>query len=356
MRKLLTVEQNRFSRVPAGLLARALVAWMVVCTFFPTLSPAFSAALFAGEQPPVPPEVQPERPLPPPPAKPVEPPVPSVSIRQGSRVTVFHYRVPKNYNPAALHTYRVLVYFGGRNTTGEREARNSLNFGTWADENDIFILAPGYQDEKYWQPQEWSGAALIAALRRIRREYNINTTRLLYYGYSAGSQCANLFAAWAPKNAVAYVSHGCGVFYKPARELRGLPGLVTCGEADVQRYIISRRFVAGARAAGQNLIFKSFPNLPHSVNPDSYKLAQTFLLYHHQRNLNDLRIDSPPPPLETVAFVGDDMDGVFYEPDAFEVTAIDPEDRVYFPTRELAEAWGRYAPSRWEVRAETAKK
>lgn len=41
---------------------------------------------------------------------------------KNSREARFCYRLPKSYDPTVNHTYRVLVYFGGRNTTGEREA------------------------------------------------------------------------------------------------------------------------------------------------------------------------------------------------------------------------------------------
>ena len=40
----------------------------------------------------------------------------------------------------------------------------------------------------------------------------------------------------------AWVSHACGVFHEPTGRMKDTPGLVTCGDADQARYIISRNF------------------------------------------------------------------------------------------------------------------
>jgi hypothetical protein len=40
------------------------------------------------------------------------------------------------------------------------------------------------------------------------------------------------------------------------------------GDADTARDILSRDFVARTRAAGQSVIWKSFPNHPHDVPPE----------------------------------------------------------------------------------------
>ena len=39
---------------------------------------------------------------------------------------VFHYRVPANYDITSKSKFRLLIYFGGRNTTGEAEVYNQL--------------------------------------------------------------------------------------------------------------------------------------------------------------------------------------------------------------------------------------
>ena len=57
----------------------------------------------------------------------------------------------------------------------------------------------------------------------------------------------------------------------PGRRWRALVifgGRNCSGDADTARDILSRDFVARARAAGQSVIWKSFPNHPHDVPPE----------------------------------------------------------------------------------------
>ena len=48
--------------------------------------------------------------------------------------TVFQYRVPKNYDPKRVASYRVLVIFGGRNTDGKADASGRMGWGLVIDE------------------------------------------------------------------------------------------------------------------------------------------------------------------------------------------------------------------------------
>ena len=200
------------------------------------------------------------------------------------------YRVPEGYRAAKGRTWRTLVIFGGRNCAGSNEVSNVIGWARWADRHGVFIVAPGFKDDRYWEPQAWSGRALLNALSEIRRSYDINTSKLLYYGYSAGSQAANLFAAWRPDLCCAWVSHACGVFHEPSARMKGVPGLVTCGDADAARDILSRDFVAKARKVGQPVIWKSFPNHPHDVPPGSLALARACLGHWHETRCGELGV------------------------------------------------------------------
>ena len=88
------------------------------------------------------------------------------------------------------------MVFGGRNCDGEAEVSGKLGWPPWADRHGVFLVAPGFKDDSYWEPQRWSGRALLDALAEIGKSYDIDMGHLLYYGYFAGSQAANLFAAW----------------------------------------------------------------------------------------------------------------------------------------------------------------
>ena len=252
-----------------------------------------------------------------------------------------YYRVPTGYDPASRISSRVLVFFDGRNCAGEREASGILGFAAWADAHNIFIVAPGFKDDDYWQPKRWSGQALRDALALIRRKYRIDDRNLLFYGYSAGSQASNLFPAWQPERTRAWVSHAGGVFFRPDAKMKGIAGLVTCGDADFARYVISRRFVEQCRELGINILWKSYPNLNHAVPPESTKFAQDFLAYYHELYINDLKPNiSAKPVKEPVEYVGDDQDGTFWPAKHKMARAIPKEDCVYFPSLALAEAWG----------------
>ena len=268
----------------------------------------------------------------------------SVSIKtrmkENALVTVY-YRVPASYKLEGKKQHRVLVIFGGRNNTGKEEAGGRLGWGKWADQLGIFLVSPGFKNEEYWHPEKWSGRVLISALRQIKKKYRICDTKLLYYGYSGGAQCSNLFPAWRPWSTRAWVSHAGGVFHEPNSKMRGVPGLVTCGDADLQRYIISRRFVEESRRKGVNIIWKSYPNHPHDVPPDSLKLARSFLEYYHRLYPEDLnRFTRTAESKEhQILYVGDDQDHVVYKAGTPEALNILPEDRVYFSSEAIARAW-----------------
>lgn len=259
---------------------------------------------------------------------------------QENKLAVFQYRVPKGYDANRAETYRILVIFGGRNTDGKADASGRMGWGEWCDDNGIFLICPGFQNDDYWEPKEWSGKALRQALGQLKKEYNICTTKLFFYGYSAGSQASNLFPAWKPEMCRAWVSHACGVFHEPTARMRFVAGLVTCGDADHVRYVISRNFVENCRKKGINIIWRSSPNHSHDVPPDSLRLAREFLTYYHKAYSSDLtgrksrRNDVPVYP-----YIGDDQEGVFYRANSPKAKNILPEDRVQLPALSIALAW-----------------
>lgn len=251
------------------------------------------------------------------------------------------YRVPRSYDPQKKGLSRVLILFGGRNCDGRPEVSGKLGWTEWADLNGIFLVAPTLKDDSYWEPEKWSGRAVLDALAQIAAKYRIATSGLLYYGYSAGSQASNLFPAWRPDLCRAYVSHACGVFHVPSLRMKDVPGLVTCGDADTARYVISRQFVEKYRSLGVSVIWKSFPNHSHDVPPDSIRLAKEFLAHWHWRRADDLSVGRRQPELRSRTFVGDDADGVFYSSDDAELADILAENRVELPSETVALAWGR---------------
>ncbi len=257
------------------------------------------------------------------------------------------YRVPSSYDPSRRERHRVLVLFGGRNADGRPEVSGKLGWTAWADLNGVFLVAPTLKDDAYWDPKAWSGRALLDALDALAAKFRVATRGLLFYGYSAGSQAANLFPAWRPDLCRAFASHACGVFHEPSPKMRGVAGLVTCGDADAARYVLGRRFADGCRALGVPVVWKSFPNRPHDVPEGSVRLAKEFLAHHHWTHPEDLG-GAPLPPSSAPSFVGDDADGTYHLAGSPEAADVMPEDRVELPSAAVAAAWG--APGRAERR------
>ena len=72
------------------------------------------------------------------------------------------YRVPENYREIAGRKWRVLVIFGGRNCGGSNEVSNAIGWAKWADRNGVFLVAPGFRDDRYWEPQVHAGAVKLS--------------------------------------------------------------------------------------------------------------------------------------------------------------------------------------------------
>ena len=132
--------------------------------------------------------------------------------------------------------------------------------------------------------------------------------------------------------------------------MRRVAGLVTCGDADTARYVLSREFVGKYRSLGMPVVWKSFPNHPHDVPPGSIRLAKEFLAHNHWSHLEDL--GGTPRRAEQSTFVGDDSDGVYYRAGSVEAADIMSEDRVELPSESVAAAWG--SPGRTSPRMECA--
>lgn len=249
------------------------------------------------------------------------------------------YRVPKDYDANSKRLYRVLVYFGGRNFSGKTQM-GYKDWHGWLDKNGIFLVSPSFKNENYWDPKGWSGRALLDGIAKIKKSYRISDRGMLFYGYSAGGQCSNLFPAWMPERTRAWISHASGVFHKPNIRMKDIPGLLTCGDADRERYLINKKFIAEYRRMGVNILWKSFPNHPHDVPRGSTQLAWDFMEYYHKKYDEDLdsTLSSYIAPSK-ILYVGDDMDGSLYKADSPAVNAINPDDRVYFTVEEIAKSW-----------------
>jgi hypothetical protein len=79
-------------------------------------------------------------------------------------------RIPANFSPKDAKNYRVMVLFGGRNWQGEKTIK-AYNFVKLADEHKIFLLSPSFKNDSYWEPEKWSGEALLQAVKKVKVKY-----------------------------------------------------------------------------------------------------------------------------------------------------------------------------------------
>lgn len=87
-----------------------------------------------------------------------------------------------------------------------------------------------------------------------------------------------------------------------------------------------------------------FSKPSHDVPWGSTYLAQVFLEYYHKLYACDLDSTIPAPSeSKKPIFVGDDIDGAIYPIDSPIGKQIYQEDRVYFFSKELADAWVKSA-------------
>jgi len=236
----------------------------------------------------------------------------------------FAIRLPRNFSPSRA---RILVTFGGRNW-GAKQTLDTYRFDDFADEYGLVVVAPGFVNDDYWEPEKWSGAALEDALARIRKTHHIPDTPLLYYGYSAGGQCASLFYAWKPAKVAAWAAHACGVWFDDIPDsIRLAPALVTCGVEDQPRYDFGRHFAFRYREAGGELTWRDYPG-GHELIPEAAELARAFFASI---------LESGSPPI----LVGDDGSGQVYTVDSRQAEHVPAELRSVFRTQAFADLWQR---------------
>jgi poly(3-hydroxybutyrate) depolymerase len=242
-----------------------------------------------------------------------------------NRVLKFSFRTPATFTSSNKGECRIMILFGGRNWDSDRTLA-AYRFGGLADRRKLFLLSPSFKDDDYWEPEKWSGEAMLAAVAELRRRYALPEGKLLYYGYSAGGQCANLFMAWKPELVEAWGGHACGVWHAPRKFATPIPALITCGEEDEGRVQTSMSFAQSYRECGNPAILKL--NLGGHELPDSaLKLAEAFF---------DSALSSPDG---RILFIGDDQRMKYFPADSKEVKAISPELRDEFYNESIAKLW-----------------
>ena len=181
----------------------------------------------------------------------------------------FAYRLPQMQTPNT----RIMVLFGGRNWQGEKTIK-TFNFNELADKYSLILLSPSFKDNDYWQPEKWSGKTLKSVIKALEKKYKLYPQKLLFYGYSAGGQCANLFYNYMPESVDAWGLHACGVYPNfPIKD--GVFAFITCGLQDFDRVRISKTFIYKYRENGGKVIWKEYSG-GHELNKEALDFARQF--------------------------------------------------------------------------------
>ena len=118
-------------------------------------------------------------------------------------------------------------------------------------------MSPSFSNGEYWNPDTGTGRVLASALAELRRRYGLKDQPVVLYGYSAGGQCAALFAQSKELSVAAWGAHGCGV-YPDGPVANKAPALLTCGFGDEDRMRITRSFAMRYREEGGLALLKPF--------------------------------------------------------------------------------------------------
>lgn len=181
----------------------------------------------------------------------------------------FSYRLPQMQTPNT----RIMVLFGGRNWQGEMTIK-TFNFNALSDKYSLILISPSFKDGDYWEPEKWSGKTLKSAIKALEKKYKLSPQKLLFYGYSAGGQCANLFYSYMPESVEAWALNACGVY--PCLPVKcGVPAFITCGLRDSDRVRISKAFICKYRENGGKAIWKEY-NVGHELNEEALDFARQF--------------------------------------------------------------------------------
>jgi poly(3-hydroxybutyrate) depolymerase len=194
----------------------------------------------------------------------------------------YHLYIPKAYDPAKA--WPLLSVFHGQGDTG---ANIRDYWAPVAESNGFIVVATTSTGTS----GGWSGSTDVprydAALNDALESYNVATSRLYVWGFSAGAHLvhaiallnADLFAAYAVNAGVLAALAGTNA---PAAAPRKIPVSIRIGDADPmlgQARQDRDRFKAAGWVEGQNLAYSEFSG-GHQLPSGDRQLAWDFIGKH----------------------------------------------------------------------------
>ena len=179
----------------------------------------------------------------------------------------------------------VLVLVPGYNGKGEEML--DPRWKEFAAKNGLVLLAPTFRAEGqennggkgYYYPEQGSGEVMEKALAEVTRRTGVATDKVLFFGFSAGAHYVHRFALWKPQQVKVFVAYSAGWWSEPTAQVRNVPALVMCGEAD-ERYAATWEFFKKGQRLGSPWVWRSYKETRHVLTPAVRGMAEVFLAHY----------------------------------------------------------------------------
>jgi hypothetical protein len=135
-----------------------------------------------------------------------------------------------------------------------------------------FESDPSDRAHGYHYVREGSGQALVDALRQV---YGSDLP-LLMYGFSRGAVFVCRFADWKPERLLGWCAYSPGEGDEQSPHPNAPPGLIACGEEDVN-YGWSLLYFKRGRAQAKPWLWLSIANTGHARTPNEEDFVRTYL-------------------------------------------------------------------------------
>ena len=232
----------------------------------------------------------------------------------------------------AKASHGVLVLVPGYNGAGAQML--DARWKAFATKNHLVLLAPTFravgnennEGRGYYYPQQGSGEVMEKALTELKKRTGVKTEKVLFFGFSAGAHYAHRFAIWKPQRVKAFVAYSAGWWTEPTPQLKSVPALIMCGEAD-GRYPATYDFFRKGHALGCPWIWRSYDQTDHTLTPAVRSMAEVFLTYYINQNTNQV----------TESWSGDFQ--TFKKVKLQDKDIISLEYRIELPSTEIASIW-----------------
>lgn len=181
----------------------------------------------------------------------------------------YYIYVPKDYSPSkkwplfiGVHAYT----FNGMQAIGF--------WRQYADPEGFILVCPNFRDG-YQGLGSGSVGQMKDILIEVKKDFNIDNKKVLITGFSAGAQFAHRFIILYPEYFQAASIMAAGSYNKPSRSraAKHIKFLVMVGEADGERFGITKRYARWLEEEGYDVKFRPFGCVGHEVSLEEKQLT-----------------------------------------------------------------------------------